>query len=300
VLRDHPIFASPIPIDRTKMIRKPWPGDWNDPHEGREIDVLPLIEDGRKPSMPGWCAYTREMSEAPEIEVFCGGINSKTATAAALWRQGNLLHYGFDLSPDEMNSWGKAMLVNAIAYIARFTEDRPIMQTPSPFAGREFITRSRMDRIVKNDDAGWWDYLENGFGKATLDAAGVKDLKSFARWYPSVRAYLCPDSQGLMCVDLDAQAEGIDPGQREFFDRAVSGLSAGGEFAERYRRMLVRRVPGGPGSGAGPREWQEWWKANADYLFFADVGGYRWYVDPLARSRGIPSARLRGQARASR
>ena len=46
------------------------------------------------------------MADAPEIEVFCGGINSKTATAAALWRQGNLLHYGFDLSPDEMNESG--------------------------------------------------------------------------------------------------------------------------------------------------------------------------------------------------
>ena len=75
------------------------------------------------------------MDEAPEIEVFCGGINSKTATAAAFWRQGNLLHFGFDLSPDEMNTSGKEMLENAIAYIARFTDDRPIMVSPIPLCG---------------------------------------------------------------------------------------------------------------------------------------------------------------------
>jgi hypothetical protein len=271
VLRDRPIFAFPISIDRSGMIRKPWPGDWNEPHDGREIEVLSLIMPGRTPSMPGWCTYTREMSEAPEIEVFCGGINSKTST-----------------------------LVNAIAYIARFADDRPILQTPSPFAGREFITRSRMERIITSQDTGWWDYLGNGFDKATLDAANVKDLKSFAKWYPTVRDHLCPDPQGLMSVDPDARAEGLDPSRREFFDRAVAGMSRGSEAADRYRRMLVRYAPEGPGRTARPQAWADWWKTNSNYLFFADVGGYRWYVDPLARSRGVPSAKLRGQARASR
>jgi hypothetical protein len=30
------------------------------------------------------------------------------------------------------------------------------------------------------------------------------------------------------------------------------------------------------------------------------VGGYRWYLDPLAKARGVPTARLRGPMRASR
>ena len=114
------------------------------------------------------------MAEAPEIEVFCGGINSKTATAAALWRQGNLLHYGFDLSPDEMNEWGKAMLGSAIRYIARFTDDRPIMETPSPFAGREFLTRKRIETLIGRNDRSWWDFLEGSFDKKTLAEAGAR------------------------------------------------------------------------------------------------------------------------------
>ena len=154
MLRDHPIFQSPFAIDRTKLIRRPWPKEWSDPHDSNEILVLPLAAAQSSRNQPGWCTYTRDMSEAPEIEVFCGGINAKTSTAAALWRQGNLLHYGFDLSPDEMNEWGKALLVHAIAYIARFTEDRPIMQTPSPFAGQDFLTRGRIKTLIKRGDGG--------------------------------------------------------------------------------------------------------------------------------------------------
>ncbi len=33
--------------------------------------------------------------------------------------------------------------------------------------------------------------------------------------------------------------------------------------------------------------------------FFSECGTYRWYIDPLAKRRGIPSDQLRGPARAS-
>ena len=46
----------------------------------------------------------------PEVEILCGGINDKTARAAGLWRQGNLLHFGFEQSPAELNETGRVML----------------------------------------------------------------------------------------------------------------------------------------------------------------------------------------------
>jgi hypothetical protein len=286
-------------IDRSQMVRRPWPGEWTDPHDSNEILVLPLISAESRTNHPGWCTYVRGMSDTPEIEVFCGGINAKTSTAAALWRQGNLLHYGFDLSPDEMNEWGRALLVNAITYISRFTEDRPIMQTPSPFAGQEFISRPRIEEVIGRGD-GWWDYLKSYFDQGALAAVGVKDLAGFAKWYPTVRDYLSPNAQGLLIVDEDAQAMPINPGRREFFDRAIADLSRPGKKAERARRMLDRYAPEGPGRDATAQAWADWWQANADSLFFGEAGGYRWYLDPLAKSRGAPTARLRGPARASR
>jgi hypothetical protein len=281
------------------MIRRPWPQEWTDPHDSNEILVLPLISTEARRNQPGWCTYIRGMSEAPEIEVFCGGINAKTSTAAALWRQGNLLHYGFDISPDEMNEWGRALLADAITYISRFTEDRPIMQTPSPFAGQEFITRPRIEQVMERGDD-WWDYLKSYFEQDALAAAGVKNMAAFAKWYPGVRDYLSPNAEGLLRVDEDAQGMQLNPGHHEFFDRAIAELSRPGKEAERARRMLQRYAPEGLGRTTTAQAWAYWWKANADYLFFGEAGGYRWYLDPLAKARGVPTARLRGPARASR
>jgi hypothetical protein len=299
VLRDHPIFSAPIAVDRNTMIDRPWPAEWSDPHDQEKIRVLPLSRREYKGEQPGWCTYTRDMAEAPEIEVFCGGINAKTATAAALWRQGNLLHYGFDLSPDEMTDAGKAMLVDAIAYISRFSEDRPIMETPSPFAGDDFITRAAIERIIARNDPGWWDYLSTNFDRKTLAEASVTDLASFAKWYPTVRDYLGPDATARMSIDEDARALKINPGRPAFFEWATAALSKLDEES-RARRMLARYAPDGPGRDATRQAWSDWWRANAGYLFFGEVGGYRWYLDPLAKARGVPTARLRGPMRASR
>ena len=62
----------------------------------------------------GWCSYYYEFADVPEAEYFCGGINEKTPRASAVWRQGNLLHFGFEQSPVELNATGRALLVNAI------------------------------------------------------------------------------------------------------------------------------------------------------------------------------------------
>src|SRR5207249_4750872 len=103
---------------------------------------LPLAKDIKAKHFPGWCTYS-EAFDSPEMEVLCGGVNQKTTRAGAIWRQGNLLHFGFDLSPEEMNDRGQAMLVNGIVYIARFTEDRPITDAPE-----RALQRVSADRIM--------------------------------------------------------------------------------------------------------------------------------------------------------
>jgi hypothetical protein len=59
-------------------------------------------------------------------------------------------------------------------------------------------------------------------------------------------------------------------------------------------------VPEGPGGSADAAAWKKWWSEHRDYVFFTERGGYRWHVDPVAKKRGVPSASLRGEARASR
>ena len=112
------------------------------------IAVLPLVDGIRnyhtviEDNARGWSSHYYEFADLPDVEVFSGGINEQTPRSAAFWRQGNLLHFGFEQSPAQMNAAGRAMLVNAVVYISRFTEDRPIDISPSVF-GPERIALSR-------------------------------------------------------------------------------------------------------------------------------------------------------------
>lgn len=329
-LRDHPIYDHPEPIERTKLTRRPWPEEWTEWHDDEAIGVLPLLRPGKKPPRPGWCTYPRDMAEAPEVEVFSGGLNTMTSTAVALWRQGNLLHFGFDAQPDELNATGKALLINSIAYIARFVDDRPILETPSSFMAKPVLLRSTIVRIIARNSSAEWEYLKANFDPAVLSSAGIKKLSAFAGWYPTVREFLIPNDQGLMTVDNDALALYLKPARPDFFPRVIAKLarpatdvaralpgtvpsharpasvtaeaeSAAAAAADDAlaRRLLVRYAPNGLGPGATAKQWAAWWKANGDYLFFAEIGGYRWYVDPLAQARKTPTVTLRGEKRAN-
>jgi hypothetical protein len=300
VLRDHPLARGPLPVDRSKSVRRPVPAAWKGLLEGTHVDVLPLVRDPSADHFPGWCTYVDNVKQSPEVEVICGGVNDKTPTAAAVWRQGNLLHFGFDLAPDAMNDEGHALLINAIAYIARFTEDRPIARTPSVFAGPAPEPRDRVDRILRRPDldpAGW---LKHYVAPSLLAAADPGDRAAYGAWYASVRGFVHADREGKLEVDEEARSFGVAPDAPEFLDRAIRAARGRDESSGIARRLLARYAPDGPGLDASADAWSAWLGEVRPYLFFSDVGWYRWYVDPLARRRGVPTARLRGPERAGR
>jgi acetyl esterase/lipase len=263
-----------------------------------KINVLPLVHDAKGSPEPGWCTYAYELEEAPELEVICGGINSKTPRAAALWRQGNLLHFGFAPSPERMTEAGKAMLVNAICYISRFTEDRPIVRTPCGFVEDHWITgRARIDRWVADAKHALKE-LEYYLEKGTFTKLAGKSQKEISEWYRAVRDYVHADAKGRLIVDGEAQAFGVPPSSFKFFEKAIASLTEpdGDVLA---RKLLARYVPEGPGADAPAEKWRSWEKENRPFVFFSDVGGYRWYVDTLARRKGLPTGKLHGPARAT-
>lgn len=274
------------------------PKEWKPVVAAASVQVLPLVAKIDQNYPAGWCVYNSTIVDSPEVEIICGGINHKTTEAAAVWRQGNLLHFGFEQAPDAMNDVGKALLLNSIAYIARFTEDRPIPDTPSPFAGRIILTRMSVDYRLDRPDR--WQAMWRGyFAPATLAKAGVSDPDACGRWYKSVRGFLCADSSGKLVIDEDARAMGTALDSGDFIPKLIAGLRAGGEPAARARRVIERHVAEGPGKGAPAGAWESWWSSNQPYLFFCDSGDYRWYIDPLAKKRGVPASSLRGPARAT-
>jgi len=279
------------------MIERATPKAFRPPETKATVVMLPLVRDPARKWSAGWCTYPDGFDENPDIEVFCGGENEKMARAAACWRQGNLLHFGFEQSPAEMNETGQRLLLNCIAYISRFTEDRPIAVTPSVFAGPVGLPRAYLDRrLGQNGDASDAAWLLNN---QLFDQIKSRDRDEVRKWYAEYRPYLHPGAGLKLEVDAEARALGAPIDRVELFERAIPVLRTGGGQEQAAIHLLARYAPADTAKLDSAAVWDQWYNENRPYLFFSDQGDYRWYVDPLAKKRGIPSKDLRGPARAS-
>jgi hypothetical protein len=200
-----------------------------------------------------------------------------------------------------MNETGRALLVNAIAYISRFTDDRPIIRTPSPFVpgAKRIFDRGAIGRMAENAERDL--ALLKYYASETL----YEQLQDHSRaelsaWFRENEPWIHADESGKLALDEEARSFGPGPATAEFLARAISALRQGGDRAELAGRLLERHVPAGPANRRSADDWAAWRAENEPYLFFSDTGGYRWHVDPLAKARGVPTADLRGAARATR
>jgi hypothetical protein len=186
------------------------------------------------------------------------------------------------------------MLVNAIVYISHFTEDRPIDITPSIF-GPEKIAISR--RRATNYFSRFPTDVTNIFSAATLASFNWHDTSVAQTWIESARPWLHPNSNSLLEIDTEAKALGTPFDSPEFLPKTVAALRD--EKMKAIASTLLTRYVFQPlGTNASADDWEKWWKENSPYVFYSELGCYRWHIDLLAKKRGIPTKDLRGPARA--
>jgi hypothetical protein len=158
--------------------------------------------------------------------------------------------------------------------------------------------RAYLDRRLRDagdpSDAGWL------LSERAMAALKDKSPEEVRKWYGDTRPYFHPGPDLKLEVDDDARALGAPIDRLEFFDKTLAALSGPGEAANRAMRLLARYAPADAGNGESIHAWEQWLKTSRSYLFFSDQGDYRWYTDPLAKKRGVPSKELRGPSRASR
>ena len=315
---DHPVFNAPHRIDTSVRVRVPVTGGWGKTAppdtvgDDGKVAMLPLVDDpdGAGEFRAGWATHRDYLLAAdgrpePDVEVLCGGQNSQYAGSVALWRQGNLLHFGVAQDPSQMNAAGRDLLENCVRYAARFGDDRPISDTPDRFLHNDWPRESgglyRLARSTATGRATWPGYLGMVLtGAALSDLGGAADVTadSMARWLDANGPLLAPAADGRLepDADLKALALGVAPADDAFLDKAIAGLD--GQNGDAARRTLARFVHDGPGADAAADVWRAWVDENRPYLFFTQTGGWRWYVDPLAKRRCVPTNDLRGPARA--
>lgn len=296
MLRDHELFREPVPVYLSQSESVNVPDAWKHAIKDDKISVLPLMSDRAKKYRDGWCTYTYEHVQAPALEVICGGINAKTPKASAIWRQGHLLHFGFEQSPSEFNDNGRALLLNSVCYIAKFTEDRPIIRPPTNIRPWD---RYAVDRLIGNTDRDLDVYLDWFFGGETRELIRGMSREELAKWYLANRGFLRADERGKFMIDKDVTQFGIAADSPDFVPALFALLGTDSVDSGIGRQLLARYVADGPAPNASAREWESWWNENRDYLFFSDTSGFRWFVDPLAKKRKIPTDRLRGPLRAT-
>lgn len=292
-MREHIVWQGPHAIDVGATVEVDTPEAWQAALPGQaKVSVLRLV-DGRSPAGPGWCTVAGEL-QGPEIEVLCGGINDKQPTHAGIWRQGHLLHFGFEPSPGQMNDNGRKLLLNGIAYIARFTSDRPIVRE------RTFVDPDgsgaptwRLDHLMTaaNVDAA---RFAAGFAepwRAQLAALSLAEARAFVQQRLPA---LCAEGR-LFAFDRDALALGVDVRADGVLRQLVERLQ--GAEAEAASALLARLLPDGPGAGTTPANWRHWLSARQAALCH-DPHSHVWRLDPLAQARSVPSPQLRGPQRA--
>ena len=194
-----------------------------------------------------------------------------------------------------MNEVGQMLLLNVIEYISRFTEDRPIAVTPSVFGGPVGYPRSYLDRRI---ESGALDSSRFFISQALYDRLVQMSEVERRSWYKRNRGFLSPNHEMKLDVDENAVDFGVFFDNPEFFVRAIELIETAKD-TERAWKLIDRYGPVGAFPGRSLLRLKSWFDSNQSYLFFSDQGDYRWYVDPLAKKRGVPSKSLRGQARAS-
>ena len=299
-LRDHPLARGPFPIDRSATRTIPTPEAFTDTISAATIDVLPVADVAMDIEQFGWCSYPNVMAHMPDVEIMCGGVNHKHADSVAIWRQGNLLHFGFQQSPDQMTANGRNLLANAIVYIADFHQDRPIARTRVGVGGETFLT-TRSNFVLwcgrRDQDGNIRKFCLDMLApdeRATLLSL-VHDPAGYSHWMTTREPYLAPyPDPAVLAVDGQLLAAGITYDSPEFL-AFVHKLLRSDHPAE-AAHLVANYLPECP-TNLTPAQQADWIAARVPVLFAEDSAGYHWYVDNLAFSRGLASSSCRGPDR---
>jgi hypothetical protein len=150
---------------------------------------------------------------------------------------------------------------------------------------------------VKNYFVRWQRELTNVLSAAALATFDWHDSTNAQAWFAAERAWIHPNAENFLEVDAEAKGLNVVFDSAKFFPKTIAALRDE-KTKSAAANVLARYAPEGPGASADAAAWEQWWRENSPYLFYSELGGYRWYVDPLAKKRGVPSKDLRGPLRA--
>jgi hypothetical protein len=275
---DHPIFKGPLePKLETAVV--PTPERYRKGPQGKDLPAeleTWVVQNGRVTKDIDYGLVTSPLGfeDSPDAESISGGSNTRAGRAPALARHGNFFLWGFAGDPSQMTESARRVFVNAICYMKRFDGRRPIAPMVSVSREMAFIY---VQWLRDTPGPKVPDWVLKTFPPEVRDETDLKPDRMDA-WYKANLEWLCPAGDGIG-ADPDLRALKVPNRTPAFWDAVLARLAKDEKDEVAWR--LVGRCHGRTLKTA--TEVRAWVEENRPYLFFTDVGGFRWFVDEHAK-----------------
>lgn len=274
---DHPIFHEPL--DAGVVLEE---SDWERDFDGRGVWTVQTGKLGEEVDY-GVVSDGHGFEDSSDCERISGGVNSKGPWAVAIGRQANMLQWGFSAAPDRMTPSARRAFLNAIAYVKRFDGERPLVE--KELRGRSWLEQyarlvGELDTLDPDHARAYREALPKRFPAGWIERVGL-DGEALEALRRENEEYLWSESAGTFVVDGTLEELGVSNRTPAFLDLLVERLTADPEDAAALE--LAARYLGPIGCDA--RSALDWIAKNREWLFFSDVGGFRWLVDENAKRR---------------
>lgn len=304
---NHKIFKSPIKVDvKAETIKAPtnydyreFKGKWKDLNEMPVIKVHQTSPKTKKITW-GYAIYDDGgLADSPEVELICGGVTGKGPSYYSILRQGNYLLWGFSPTPADFTQTGKDLFLNCINYMIAFKDDYPLVKMVSN-PRKTIITTIEHTRV----EGAFYSHLTWYIPEEALKKCG-KNLDELEKWYKENEAYLFRDKPGeynkdkkrwdrTLFIDEEAKKLKTPNNSVESLGKWIELLeSEEGDMQKAVKTLVARYVS--CASFKEKKEWLKWYEENKDYIFFSDVGGFKFFIDEPARKAKTPTSKYRAQ-----
>ena len=210
--------------------------------------------------------------DSPDVEILAVGFNlAKHYGDIGIGRQGNFLQWGYGDPPSQMTEAGRRLFLNCIHYIARFEGQIPLVRVRSDDR-RRVLTFAGSLAVVSGRNK---ERLE-GFFPKDLWQKYQADAHGMAAYYRENLELVWRDD-GAYQVDEELRALGLGSNRKiETLQRLIALLDDGAKAAAAQKLLARYTVI----SFQTPAQWQQWFAANKDRIYFTDVGGYKFLALP--------------------
>ena len=279
---DHPIFRGPIETT-LEYATMDTPDGYRAHPAGKDLPEKMKtwqVQTGKFPDTldVGLVSDPYGFEDSPDAEWISSGENTKGPRSVAIGRHGNFFLWGFSGDPTQMTEGARQVFLNAIHYMRSFDGLRPLVEKKSRSRDWAMVYVQYVRKYA--GEKGRSDWLRGLFPEAVAGETGM-DADKIEAYYKENLEYLVPDGRGFE-ADKQLKKLGVSNRDPAFFDKLLDRLTKD-EEDEDAQLLWDRYLPADFETVDDIRAWV---KENREFLFFSDVGGYRWFVDEHAKTGG--------------